>query len=154
MSNATTTSRLKASIDELELVESWYDGDPTMRVRFGAAFDAAAGATASSLLYLEVPAGRRTPWHTHSAEEVVFVLRGQAEAGIGDERLELAAGDAALVPAHVPHGLENVGDEPLCFLGFFASAAMVHAFDQLLQPFGTAVLVTPPPEQLPIPERG
>ena len=154
MTESTATAAQKAAIDELELVESWYDDDPTTRVKFGAAFDAASGASASSTFYLEVPAGHRTPWHTHSAEEVLFVLDGYAEAGIADERLALGPGDVALIPPHVPHGLENVGDEPLRFLGFFASAAMVHVFDQPMQPFGTSVLVTPPPDQLPVPLRG
>jgi quercetin dioxygenase-like cupin family protein len=153
MTNATKTMPLKASIDELELVESWYDDDPTMRVGFGAAFDAATGAAASTTLYLEVPAGHRTPWHTHSAEEVVFVVKGRAEAGIGEERVRLAAGDLALIPAHVPHGLENIGDEPLGFVGFFTAAAMVHVFDQPLQPFGTTAFVTPQPDLLPVPAR-
>jgi quercetin dioxygenase-like cupin family protein len=152
MSSVLTTSPLKASIDQLELIEGWYDRDPTTRVRFGSAFDASNGAAASSTLYLEVPAGHRTPWHTHSAEEVVFVVDGRAEAGIGDERVALDAGDIALIPAHMPHGLENTGDGPLRFIGFFAAAAMVHAFDQPLQPFGS-VFTTPPPEGVPVPVR-
>jgi quercetin dioxygenase-like cupin family protein len=152
MSNATSTMALRARIDELELVEGWYDDDPSTRVRFGSAFDASTGAAASSTFYLEVPAGHRTPWHTHSAEEVVYVVKGQAQAGIADERVDLSAGDVALIPAHVPHGLENTGDEPLGFIAFFAAAAMVHVFDQTLQPFG-GVFVTPPPELLPIPNR-
>ena len=153
MAASTATATQKTAIGELELVECWYDDDPTTRVRFGAALDAASGASACSTFLLEVPAAHRTPWHTHSAEEVVFVLEGDAEAGIGDERLALGPGDLALIPPHVPHGLENVGEEPLRFLGFFASAAMVHVFDQPMQPFGTPVLVTPPPDQLPIPVR-
>ena len=153
MSSISTTSRLKVSLDELELVEGWYEDDPATRVRFGAAFDASTGAAASSTEYIEVPAGHRTPWHTHSAEEVVFVVKGRAEAGIGEERIQVSAGDMALIPAHVPHGLENVGDEPLGFLGFFAAAGMVNVFDRALQPLGSAVFVTPPPEQLPVPVR-
>jgi quercetin dioxygenase-like cupin family protein len=153
MSNAVTTSPLKASIDELELVEGWYDDDPATRVRFGSAFDGSTGAAASSTFYLEVPPGHRTPWHTHSAEEVVFIVKGRAEAGIGEERVALDAGDVALIPAHVPHGLENVGEEPMGFVGFFAAAAMVHVFDRPLEPFGS-IFVTPPPDKLPVPVRG
>ncbi len=122
-------------------------------MRFGSAFDASSGAAASSVFYLEVPVGHRTPWHTHSAEEIVFVLEGMAEAGIGEQRVRLNSSDIALIPAHVPHGLDNVGDEPLRFLGFFASAGMVHVFDQVLQPFGDHVLVTPPAERFPVPAR-
>jgi quercetin dioxygenase-like cupin family protein len=149
-----TTTRLKATIDDLALVDAWCDEDPTMRVRFGAAFDASTGAVASTTEYIEVPAGHRTPWHTHSVEEVVYVVKGRAEAGVGQERVVLAAGDMALIPAHVPHGLESVGDEPLEFIGFFAAAGMVNVFDRARQPFGSTVFVTPPPQLLPVPVRG
>ena len=146
---AGTSTTAKASIGELELLDTWYDEDSTMRVRIGDAIDAASGAQASSLLYLEVPAGHRAPWHTHTAEEIVYVLSGRAEARIGEERVVLEAGDAALIPAHAPHGLENVGDQPLRFLGFFASAAMVHVFDDVLQPIGTSIIVSPPTDRMP-----
>jgi quercetin dioxygenase-like cupin family protein len=145
--------RLAARLDEIETVEGWYEDDPSVRVRFGAAFDAATGASSSSTLYLEVPAGHRTPWHTHSAEEVVYVLEGTAEAGIGSRTLRVEAGGLVLIPSGEPHGLENVGEAPLRFLAFFSSAAMVHVFDGSLQPFGTPFLPTPNPEQLPVPVR-
>jgi quercetin dioxygenase-like cupin family protein len=138
-------------VDAIEMVDTWYEDDPGVRVRFGPAFDAATGASASSTMLLEVPTGHRTPWHTHSAEEVVYVLEGTAEAGIGERRVRLEAGGLALIPSGEPHGLENVGEGPLRFLGFFASAAMVHVFDAPLQPFGTQFFATPNPEQLPVP---
>jgi quercetin dioxygenase-like cupin family protein len=147
----TDAVRVTAQIDDIEMVETWYDDDPAVRVRFGPAFDAATGAAASSTLLLEVPAGHRTPWHTHSAEEVVYIVEGTAEAGIGDRRVRIEAGGLALIPSGEPHGLENVGEGPLRFLGFFASAAMVHVFDAPLQPFGTQFFTTPMPEQLPVP---
>src|SRR5215216_6667617 len=112
--------RLAARLEEIELVEGWYEDDPSVRVRFGAAFDAATGAAASSTLYLEVPAGHRTPWHTHSAEEVVYVIEGTAEAGIGQQKLRVGAGGLVLIPSGEPHGLENVGEGPLRFLAFFS----------------------------------
>lgn len=147
----TEPLRLTAHVDGVETVEGWYDDDPSVRVRFGPAFDAATGAAASSTFLLEVPPGHRTPWHTHSAEEVVYVLEGMAEAGIGARRVRIEAGGLALIPSGEPHGLENVGEGPLRFLGFFASAAMVHVFDAPLQPFGTQFLTTPIPDQLPVP---
>jgi quercetin dioxygenase-like cupin family protein len=146
-------TKLATSVEDVELLEAWYDDDADVRVRFGSAFDASTGAAASSVFYFEIPVGHRAPWHTHSAEEIVFVLEGTAEAGIGEQRLRLEASGIALIPAHVPHGLDNVGAEPLRFLGFFASAGMVNVCDRALQPFGDHVLVTPPAEQLPVPAR-
>lgn len=145
--------RLAARLDEIETVESWCDEDPDMRVRFGAAFDAATRAAASTTLYLEVPEGHRSPWHTHTAEEVVYIIEGSARVGIGERTLPAEAGDVALIPSGEPHGLENVGEGPLRFLAFFASAAMTHVFAERLQPFDTRVFVTPLPEQLPVPAR-
>jgi quercetin dioxygenase-like cupin family protein len=144
---------VKASIDDLELVEGWYEEDQATRVRFGAAFNGSTGAAASSTYYLEVPPGCRTPWHTHSAEEALYIVDGRAEARINDERFELARGDLAVIPAHAPHGLENIGEEPLRFVAFFSGAAMISVFDQPLQPLGTSVFVTPPPDELPVPVR-
>jgi quercetin dioxygenase-like cupin family protein len=149
----TTHPRLKARLDEIESVEGWYEDDPAVRVRFGAAFDAANGAAASSTFYLEVPPGHRTPWHTHSAEEVAYVIEGAAEAGVGERKVSVEAGGLLLIPSNVPHGLENVGEGPLRFLAFFSSAAMVHVFDAPMEPMGTRFFTTPDPEQLPIPTR-
>jgi quercetin dioxygenase-like cupin family protein len=145
--------RLEARLEDIETLESWYEVDPSVRVRFGIAFDAGTGAAASSTLCFEVPVGHRTPWHTHSAEEVVYVIDGTAEAGIGERKLRVEAGGLVLIPSGEPHGLENVGEEPLRFLGFFSSAAMVHVCDAPLQPFATPFITTPNPEQLPVPAR-
>jgi quercetin dioxygenase-like cupin family protein len=145
--------RLEARLEEIELVEGWYEEDASVRVRFGAAFDAASGAASSSTLYLEVPPRHRTPWHTHSAEEVVYVLEGTAEAEVGPRKLRVDAGGLVLIPSGEPHGLENVGEGPLRFLAFFSSAAMVHVFDAPLEPFGTRLFTTPNPEQMPMPVR-
>jgi quercetin dioxygenase-like cupin family protein len=145
--------RLTARVEDIETIESWYEVDSSVRVRFGAAFDAVTGAAASSTLYFEVPVGNRTPWHTHSAEEVVYVVEGSAEAGIGRRKLRVDAGGLVLIPSGEPHGLENVGEGPLRFLGFFSSAAMVHVCDAPLEPFATPFITTPNAEQLPVPAR-
>ena len=141
---------LAKTVDELELVEAWYDDDPTVRVRFGLGLDASAGAGSSSLVYLEVSPGHRTPWHTHSAEELVYVIEGRAEARVDDERIQLEAGGMALVPPNAPHGVWNVGDGTLRFLAFFAAAAMIHTFDQPLMPLASRVFVTPNPDEFPV----
>jgi hypothetical protein len=50
----------------------------------------------------------------------------------------------ALVPAMVPHGLRNVGEESVRVAGFFSSNVIVSTFDQPLMPFGQRVVGTPP----------
>src|SRR5262245_56475533 len=45
-------------------------------------------------------------------EEIFVVLTGRAVASVGDERLELAPGDALIVPARQPFSLANPHTEP------------------------------------------
>lgn len=149
----TAHLRLDAQLDEIESVEGWYEDDPSIQVCFGAVFDAATGAAASSTYYLEVPPGHRTPWHTHSAEEILYVIEGTAEATVGNRTLSVEPGRLMLIPSGEPHGLENVGEGPLRFLAFFSSAAMVQVFDAPMQPMGTEFLTTPDAEELPVAAR-
>jgi hypothetical protein len=58
----------------------------------------------------------------------------------------------ALVPAMVPHGLRNAGDETVRVVGFFSSNVVVSTFDRPMMPFNQRVLGTPPileEEQVP-----
>jgi quercetin dioxygenase-like cupin family protein len=84
--------------------------------------------------------------HTDSAEELVLILSGRAEATVGDERGELSAGGIGLVPALVPHDVRNIGDETVRAVGFFSSGIVVSVFDDPLMPAGRRVVGTPIPE--------
>ena len=61
-----------------------------------------------------------------------------------EERGLLAAGQAALIPAMVPHGIRNIGDETARCVGFFAAAEVVSTFDHPMMPLGQQVVGTPP----------
>lgn len=51
--------------------------------------------------------------HVHpDCEEVVYVLEGEVEHTLGDQRTRLRAGDLIVVPRGVPHRLLNRGDAP------------------------------------------
>ena len=73
-----------------------------------------------------------------------MVLEGTAEVSLGDEQGRLSAGEMALVPTMVPHGLRNAGDETVRDVGFFSSNVVVSTFDQPMMPFNQRVLGTPP----------
>lgn len=47
---------------------------------------------------------------THSApgDALVYILDGQAQISIGDTSLRAGAGQAVVMPANIPHGLEAV----------------------------------------------
>ena len=139
-------------IDELELMEVWYEDDPTMRVKVNFPFFLGTGTKNTAVVYFEIEPGHRLGTHTDSAEEILLVLEGGAEVSLGDEVGRLSAGEMALVPAMVPHGLRNVGDERVRVAGFFSSNVIVSTFDQPMMPFGQRVVGTPPvleEEQVP-----
>jgi quercetin dioxygenase-like cupin family protein len=99
-------------------------------------------------VYFEIEPGHRLGTHTDSAEEILLILEGVAEVSLGAERGRLSAGEMALVPATVPHGLRNVGDETVRVVGFFASNTLEATFDQVLMPFNQRNVGTPPvPEE-------
>ena len=139
---------ITASTGSLDLMEGWHASDPERaRLRFTFPINRLSGARASSVVYFEVPPGQRLPRHTDSAEEILYIVEGTAEVELGDERGTVRAGDLAVIPELVPHGLVNVGDDTVRVVGWFASEAITSAFEEPMEPFGAAVL-----EQAPLPE--
>ncbi len=139
-------------IDQLELLEVWYENDPTMRLRVNFPFFLGTGTKSTAVVYFEIEPGHRLGTHTDSAEEILLVLEGEAEVSLGDEQGLLSAGEMALVPAMVPHGLRNAGEETVRVVGFFSSNVVVSTFDRPMMPFNQRVVGTPPvleEEQIP-----
>lgn len=56
------------------------------------------------------------PAHTNSVEHEQYVLRGTARIGIGEEILNVQAGDVIFIPAGTPHWYAATGEEPFEFL--------------------------------------
>jgi quercetin dioxygenase-like cupin family protein len=133
-----------ADLSSLELLDAWYDHDPAMRIRVNFPFYAATGNVSSAVVFFEIEPGHFLGTHTDSAEEIVLVLAGTVEASLADETGLLSAGQAALIPAMVPHGVRNVGDETAKCVGFFSAAEVESTFDQPMMPFGQQVVGTPP----------
>ena len=131
-------------IDELELMEVWYEEDPTMRLKVNFPFFLGTGTKSTAVVYFEIDPGHRLGTHTDSAEEILLVLEGTAEVTLGDEQGRLSAGEMALVPAMEPHGLRNAGEDTVRVAGFFSSNVVVSTFDRPMMPFGQQVVGTPP----------
>ncbi len=131
-------------IEDLELMEVWYEDDPTMRLRVSFPFFLGTGTKNTAVVYFEIEPGYRLGTHTDSAEEILLILEGEAEVSLGDELARVSAGEMALVPAMIPHGLRNVGEETVRVAGFFSSNVIVSTFDQPMMPFDQRVVGTPP----------
>lgn len=67
------------------------------------------GRTPGGTYYLVQVQGSETP-HRHVKHDLtILVLRGGGVLTVGDERIALAAGDAAVIPRGVPHWFANGG---------------------------------------------
>jgi quercetin dioxygenase-like cupin family protein len=131
---------LTASTPDLDLVEAYIDSDARGRVFPAFPINCFTGAAHTAVVYFEVQPGDYLPTHTDSAEEVLYIVAGEGEARVGDERGHVRAGDLAVIPAMVPHGIATTGDEPVKVVGFFCESEIVSTFAESLQPMGLTTL--------------
>lgn len=64
----------------------------------------------------------KAPPHTHTYDEVIYILDGTGIVHIDGGAHPIAAGDSVYLPPGSVHCLENPGDEPLALLGVFCPA--------------------------------
>jgi mannose-6-phosphate isomerase-like protein (cupin superfamily) len=60
--------------------------------------------------------------HPHS-EQVLYVVEGELEAEIGDERRTMRAGDSVIVRTETPHRFSNRSDRPALTFNVYAPPA-------------------------------
>ena len=84
------------------------------------------GLTAAEQLLLvrvTMPPGEAHQFHRHpSLEEIIYVVSGQAEQWVDQERRVLGPGESAHIPTNMVHGTYNAGAEPLVFLAILSPA--------------------------------
>ncbi|MEH7522690.1 cupin domain-containing protein, partial [Bacillus sp. JJ1503] len=97
-------------------------------------------------VYFEIKPGDSLGTHTDSAEEIILVLEGKAEATVEHEKGEITKGEMALIPHMVPHNIRNIGSETLKVVGFFSSPNVVSTFVEPLMPINQSTVGTPPIE--------
>ena len=131
---------LTASTPDLDLVEAYLDSDPRGRVFPAFPINCFTGAEHTAVVYFEVQPGDYLPTHTDSAEEILYIVAGEGEAWAGDERGRVCAGDLALIPEMVPHGIANTGEETLKVVGFFCESEIISTFAEPLQPMGLTTM--------------
>lgn len=87
-----------------------------------------------SLGFVELaPRGGQVPWHNHAQEEVYFILEGEGEMCLAEERQTVQGGQAVFIPPGAFHQLTNVGDTPLRMVYCYAPAGDVAHWRQELQ---------------------
>src|SRR3954452_11479013 len=129
-----------ASTPSLALLEAYVDSDRRGRVFPAFPINCFTGAEHTAVVYFEVQPGDYLPTHTDSAEEGLYIVAGEGEARLGNERARGRAGVLAVIPAMIPHGIANTGDEPLKVVGFFCESEIISTFAEPLQPIGLATL--------------
>jgi len=58
--------------------------------------------------------------HRHPHEQLSYIMAGTCRFTVGDEVLDMAAGDVVLIPPEVPHCLEVTGSRPVLNLDVFS----------------------------------
>ena len=111
-------------LDDFELA----DAGPGLRVSFPA--HSATGTASTATVLFELDPGAELPVHVDSAEELLIVVQGTAEARVGDEVGVLEKHQVGLVPPMAPHGLRNIGDDVLRVFGTFSASTVVSTFER------------------------
>ena len=54
--------------------------------------------------------GAIVPEHSHHNEQITYILEGKLRFTLGDEMVDVGAGEVLTIPAHVPHMAEALED--------------------------------------------
>ena len=71
------------------------------------------GGVGICFLLVEAQPGEGPGLHRHPYEEVFIVQEGRGTFTVGEEEIEVGAGEVAIVAPNTPHRFVNSGDGPL-----------------------------------------
>ena len=151
----TDETNQNASVQPVELYQFEgadvnQEGDETARLRgyfpLSPGTPNASDVAAEDLMMvcIELEPGNHLPTHRDSNEELLIATQGTVEATVGEETVEVSAGECVVVPEMAPHGMRNVGDETAHVLGVFPNDELTATFEASMQPFGTAEITVEP----------
>ncbi|MEX1135566.1 MAG: dimethylsulfonioproprionate lyase family protein [Balneolales bacterium] len=98
----------------------------------GGASPIQADAFAMGLVVLE-PKGGQVPWHNQEQEEIYFILEGEGEMCLGEEKSAIASGQAVYIVPGEYHQLTNTGDKPMKMIYCYGPAGDVAHWRQELE---------------------
>ena len=66
-----------------------------------------------SVVEIVTPRGKGVDLHVHEREdELVYLLVGEIEVTLGNQKMKAVPGVMALLPRGIPHGFTNIGNKP------------------------------------------
>lgn len=89
------------------------------KVREGVLRSVVSGAKVMMVMN-EIQPGTGPNPHSHSHEQMLYIIKGRAEVGVGDQKWIFGPGDVMVIPPDVPHVLKVLGDEPVLNLDVFS----------------------------------
>src|SRR5258706_767234 len=78
------------------------------------------------------PKGGQVPWHNQEQEEIYFIIEGEGEMCLGEERIAVRTGQAVYIPHRVFHQLTNTGSTPMRMMYCYGPAGDVAHWRQEL----------------------
>jgi len=129
-------------LSNLDLEERWSEIKPSIRFKTASPFLSRKGAQRSAAIYWELESGYETGLHKDNADELLLILAGVANLRVGTEKRQFAPEQLALIPAMMPHNIQNISNGAVRCLSFFACATVVSVFEKPLMPLGTRELHT------------
>lgn len=78
------------------------------------------------------PDGGQVPWHNQEQEEIYFIVEGNGEMCLGEERQTVIAGQAVYIPPRVFHQLTNTGSNKMRMIYCYGPAGDVAHWRQEL----------------------
>jgi mannose-6-phosphate isomerase-like protein (cupin superfamily) len=75
----------------------------------------------------------------HEQDEWFYVVKGEFIIKVGDDQLNLKAGDCAFAPRKVPHAFANVTDGPAQMLVLFQPAGSIEEFFKEMSKLGRSI---------------
>src|SRR5215471_14717158 len=86
----------------------------------------------TSMFDWTIPAGFATGLHVHRVqEETFYVLEGECDWQVGNERVHATPGTYLFLPPGVPHNIANASDKPARVLMTVSPPGHEHYFEEL-----------------------
>jgi quercetin dioxygenase-like cupin family protein len=90
----------------------------------GAFFKVLGGTENSQLAVMTIRPGQSSGGEEpHPGDQVVLIVEGRAEILLGQSTITVSAGEAAIIPAGMPHRIDNTSDADLFLFSVYAPPA-------------------------------